>query len=412
MTATLNLKLVEQQPTRLPPDALTLAQAEQIWARYDKQIELREPSRQTQHQWQIMSDGWVGLFPVTPTLHISVQPKLPLQSLFGMWEYVFELDLLFKSRELYRCETIEAFYNRLAQALAQRVIERTRKGLAHQYVQKRDTLPFLNGRLLTHEHARKSVMQHMGLTLPCEFEEHTPNIERNQLLLWALHDILRGRQCDSQTQSMVRHAYRAIAPLVTLVMHPMHVFANQHYDRLTHDYKPMHVLCQFFLEQVSPSHLPGDHTALPFQTYMPRLFERFVAAWLGRHLPSHFHVTMQESVPIGNVLVALHNTRDLNFKIDLVLHDRNVGEVSCVLDTKYKDTVTPAAEDIQQIVTYAELKRCDIGVLIYPNNHARGRFVIGNKQIYVLGFDMARDLAQAGTDFIARLLGALHNTRG
>jgi hypothetical protein len=47
-------------------------------------------------------------------------------------------------------------------------------------------------------------------------------------------------------------------------------------------------------------------------------------------------------------------TSGLYFDIDLVLRDTATGEILCVLDTKYKDTTTPATDDVAQIVAYAE----------------------------------------------------------
>lgn len=388
-----SISIIEQQATRLPREALSEADAELIWTRYGKQIELREPTRQTQSQWQLLSDGWVGVFPLRDGLRIYVQPKVPLHSLFGMWDYVYDLNLLIDRRELYACDTVTAFYSRLAAALAQRLLNRVRKGLARAYVPQHEHLPYLTGKLNVREQARSPWQS----SLPCDYEDHSADIADNQLIAWVLHLVLRGGECDATAQALVRKAYHALAGTVSLRPFSAADCMGRRYNRLTADYRPMHVLCQFFLEHISPSHQNGEHTGLPFQVDMARLFERFVAAWLRQHLPAHLQVTPQERVEIG-AGGALH------FKIDLVIRELG-GRVCCVLDTKYKAAPTPAPSDIQQIVTYAELKGCDTGVLIYPSPMSHAPFVLGNKRVVALPFDLALPIPQAGEAFWQALRG-------
>ena len=382
---------IEQQTTRLPREALSEADAELIWARYGKKMDLREPTRQTQYQWQLLSEGWVGIFPLRDGLTIQVQPKVPLHSLFGMWDYVYDLNLLIDRRELYACDTVTGFYSRLALALAQRVLNRVRKGLARAYMPQTERLPYLAGKLQLREHAQMP----WQTTLPCAYEDHSADIADNQIIAWVLHLILRGGECEPAVQTLLRKAYRALAGTVSLRPCAPADCVRRHYDRLNADYRPMHVLCQFFLEHISPSHLSGDHQALPFQVDMTRLFERFVAAWLRQHLPTQWQVAAQERVEIGT-------SGALHFKIDLVIRDL-VGQVQWVLDTKYKASYTPAPSDIQQIVTYAELKDCHNGVLIYPAAITQSVFNVGNKRIRILAFDLGLPIAQAGAAFLRQL---------
>ncbi len=382
---------IEQQTTRLPREALSEADAELIWARYGKKMDLREPTRQNHYQWQLLSEGWVGIFPLRDGLTIQVQPKVPLHSLFGMWDYVYDLNLLIDRRELYACDTVIGFYSRLALALAQRVLNRVRKGLARAYVPQTERLPYLAGKLQVREHAQTP----WQTTLPCAYEDHSADIADNQIIAWVLHLILHGGECEPAVQTLLRKAYRALAGTVSLRPCAPADCVGRHYDRLNADYRPMHVLCQFFLEHISPSHLSGDHQALPFQVDMTRLFERFVAAWLRQHLPTQWQVAAQERVEIG-ISGALH------FKIDLVIRDL-AGQVQWVLDTKYKASHTPAPNDIQQIVTYAELKGCHNGILIYPAAITQAVFNVGNKRIRALAFDLGLPIAQAGAAFLWQL---------
>jgi 5-methylcytosine-specific restriction enzyme subunit McrC len=81
---------------------------------------------------------------------------------------------------------------------------------------------------------------------------------------------------------------------------------------------------------------------LPFLVNMPRLYELFVSEWLKAHLPDIISLVPKERA-------YLDETSSLYFDIDLVLRDTSTGEILCVLDMKYKDTTTPATDDIAQL---------------------------------------------------------------
>ena len=55
------------------------------------------------------------------------------------------------------------------------------------------------------------------------------------------------------------------------------------------------------------------------------------------------------------------------FRIDLVVSERDTGQVLCVLDTKYKATGLVDPADVAQVVTYAELKGLQRAFLLYPS---------------------------------------------
>jgi 5-methylcytosine-specific restriction enzyme subunit McrC len=130
------------------------------------------------------------------------------------------------------------------------------------------------------------------------------------------------------------------------------------YNRLNADYEPMHALCRFFLENSGPTHERGDRSMLPFLVNMPRLYELFVSEWLKAHLPDAVSLVPQERAH-------LDGTSGLYFDINLVLRDTSTGKVLGVMDTKYKNTTTPATNDVAQIVAYAEKMGCQEALLVY-----------------------------------------------
>ena len=131
---------------------------------------------------------------------------------------------------------------------------------------------------------------------------------------------------------------------------------------------------------------------------MARLYELFVAEWFKVHLPSHVALKAQERVSIGD--------RDgLHFNIDLVLYDLKLDHALCVLDTKYKTTRTPSADDVAQVVAYAEAKGCHEALLVYPTSEIEQLDErVGNIRVRSVSFSLDGDLEMAGNEFLRGVL--------
>jgi 5-methylcytosine-specific restriction enzyme subunit McrC len=126
--------------------------------------------------------------------------------------------------------------------------------------------------------------------------------------------------------------------------------------------------------------------------------ETFVAEWLKAHLPYPFQLKPQERIVIGP-------DKTVRFDIDLVLNDGETGKALFVLDTRYKKSLTPATEDIAQVVAYAEAKNCHDAILIYPSPLTESLDVwIGDNRVRSLSFSINGGLDEAGNKFIENLL--------
>lgn len=136
---------------------------------------------------------------------------------------------------------------------------------------------------------------------------------------------------------------------------------------------------------------------LPFLVNMDRLYERFVAEWLRFHLPPWWTIESQERVYIGN-------DQNWYFEVDLVLYRTETREPVCVLDTKYK-VDKPHANDIAQVVAYAESKDCEHAVLIYPAPIDQSLDEkVGDVRVRSLTFGLDGDLESSGQTFLTELL--------
>lgn len=391
------LGLTEFETKRVPASELTEEEGGQLWREYKTQLDVEFPSPKTDGMWEITAQGYVGYVPVSTELGILLQPKVDLGNLFRMLEYAYRLDFAL-SDDLIALDSLTDFFERLAHVLAKRTLDRAQKGLHRSYVPRTETLPYVRGRFdLT-----RRLRQPWKVRPQCSYQEHTADIEDNQILAWTLRKVARSGACGERVLPAVRRAYRLVQGATSLEPFSPDACVDRLYNRLNHDYAQLHALCRFFLEHTGPTFESGENRMLPFLVSMSRLFELFVAEWLKDHLPPGLGVRAQQRVRIGE-------EKRLAFQIDLVLVDEETGEALAVLDTKYKAAGRPEASDVEQIVAYAHSKGCEKGFLLYPKRLSRQLDEqVGDIRVRSLIFDLSGDLEENGGQFLDRLLSSVN----
>lgn len=394
INAAQTLSLPEYVSISLPRAQLPEAWGAQLWQQYGRQIAVEFPSPKTEDQWQLSSQGWVGHIPLRPDFHLVLQPKTPLANLFGMWAYAYRLQSWRWLEGLTACESLPQFYEQLAWLLAQQVLARARQGLQHAYAPQTEDLPLVRGQV----ELAQTLRQPLPIRLSCRYEEHTADIDDNQILAWTLYQVAYSPLLSERTLPAVRRAWRTLhGPVSLRPVAPLEC-VGRHYDRLNQDYEPLHAVCRFFLEHTGPGHAVGGRAMWPFLVDMARLYELFVAEWLRVHLPASYTLRTQEQVN-------LDAAGSLRFQIDLVLYHESSQTPVAVLDTKYKTGEQPAAADVAQMVAYAQAKGAPQAILIYPTPLAQPlQTRIGQVQLRALTFALDGDLEQAGRQLLAQLV--------
>jgi 5-methylcytosine-specific restriction enzyme subunit McrC len=394
------IELREYQPTQLHRDEFSYDLGEKLWQTYGSQgIDVQFPSPRTDNRWKLTSLGYVGHIPLSPEVALSLQPKVPLGNLFAMLEYAYNLKSFRFLEGWSHCHSLDDFYERLADILARRILDRTRQGLYRTYIDKTERLTFLRGRLdISHQICRP-----WDIKPKCHFQEQTADIEDNQILLWTLRQITHHGITRETVSNTVRRAYRALHGTISLVPCQGRTCQGRTYNRLNEDYQTLHALCRFFLDQTGPSLQQGDRRMLPFLVNMNKLFESFVAAWLQAHhrevlTPRDLQLKVQERVHLST-------EHAIHFDIDLVLADIASGNTRYVLDTKYKAPKSPSTSDVQQAIAYAETKDTTEAVLVYPQALEQPLNTRPNKiRVRSLTFAIADNLEEAGHTFVQELL--------
>ncbi|MFW6070462.1 MAG: McrC family protein [bacterium] len=390
------ISLTEYEPRRLPADALEEDVGRLLWQQYDRELGVLHvafPSPRTGRQWELTSRGWVGHIPLGRGRRLALQPRAPLDNVLRMLALVYDLQSFHLLDGLVGSETLSDVYERLAALLARRVLVRARQGFYSAYEERTATLPYVRGRL-------EPVAPRANGAQPqvrCRFDEATTDVVDNQILAWTLRCIAHSGLCANGAQALVRRAAHSLDGVARALPVSAEACARRRYHRLNEDYRPLHALCRFFLEQSGPNHRQGDRDMLPFLVNMPRLYEQFVARWLHAHLPAPWLVRAQERVALEAV------SSPLTFQPDLVLYD-GAGAARMVLDTKYKTPQTPAAGDVAQVVAYAESKGCREAALVYPRPLSRPMAAqVGDVRVRALHFELKGDLQARGRAFLQQL---------
>jgi len=384
------IELTEYQLATFEQDSIPESVGQKIYQNYAKEIDIEFPNPKTKYKWQLKSKGRVGNIPITPEFHIAIRPKVPINNLFGMLDYAYNLKIKFP-QGLIQCQSLQESYERLANILAQKILERCRKGLYRDYLSKTERLAYIRGRV----DLRSALQKPWDVKLKCHYNEQTGDIEDNQILAWTLFIIGRSGLCRESVSSTVRKAFHALQGFVTLKPFKSQACIDRNYHRLNQDYQLLHALCRFFLDNTGPSHESGDREMLPFLIDMANLYEQFVAEWLKANTPKGFFVKQQHRV-----------THDQNYfdRIDLLLGDSETKKVQYVLDTKYKSPDKVANNDIHQIVAYANALKCQNAIIIYPQNLQQPLDIkYDDIRVRSLTFSLDSDLHEAGKTFLTSL---------
>lgn len=344
----------------------------------------------------VRSRGWIGQIPIGDTLLVRVVPKVAVSNLFRMLEVAYNLHSFHLFDGEIAIESVEDVYERIVSILARRVLDRARKGLFRSYLSEADDLPFVRGCI---DPVGTILNKSRGIPrIPCRYEEHTADLQDNRILLWALHQVRRQALRQDKVRKELDRARRALAGTITLQKYSPADCIRRFYHRLNADYAPMHGLCRFILEQSGPGIDSGDRTFIPFELYMPGLFETFVAEWL------------RTNAPDGMTVHAKHNAQlDSNFQmkihIDILIREEETQRPLAVLDAKYKASEHPLEEDIYQVAFYAHELQVHRAMLVYPSSALPPFRIRHGRDIVIesLVFDLAAPLEAAGVAFLNAL---------
>jgi 5-methylcytosine-specific restriction enzyme subunit McrC len=395
------IEMVEEMVKEIPADRFSEEEGLLLHRLYGKQIGVEFPGPLIGENFRLRSRGFVGKFPLGRGVQLEVRPKVPVKNLFAMLEHAYGLERFDWEGKPVRIETIPQVFEFLASILARGTLARLQGGLFQEYVEREDEISWVKGRLQPPLPQRK-----IEATMRCRFSEQTEDLMENRILAWTLAQLRRFPFSRAEVRGAVGRAGRLLAKRVTPTPVSPEDCQGRNYHRLNHDYRLLHGLCRFFLEQGGPALGEGRGELMPFSLHMPTLFEKFVAEWLREHLRMDWVARIQHRVP-------LEGSPRLAFKVDLALEERGTGRIAAVLDTKYKRDFGPEERDIQQVVAYAVRMGTETAFLVYPTpDKGEQSLKVGPVQVHSLGFDLGGDFDRVGKEVVEKLRRCLGREKG
>lgn len=330
-------------------------------------------------RWRITGNQKAGLVRLrTPSggaIQLLLRTKLPVRNLLFLLSYAPGNPWL---HETVTAAATDDLLPAIADLLA-RVTRRTLEGgVLYGYRTVEEDLPLIRGRIRTADQLRR-----VGLPLPVavRYDDHTPDIAENQILLAALRLAARLPALPVRTGLALRHLGHRFHGVQGL--RPGEPLPHWTPNRLNFRYVPALRLAELLLS--SRSIQPED--GLPvnadgFVLDMPVVFERFVTAALDDALNHHgVRCAAQEQ----------HHRLDLaghvRLRPDLVLY--RAGRVVSVVDAKYTFQITPAppTEHLYQLLGYCTALGLPHGHLVYAatGGHASAHtFIAGRPTDHVI----------------------------
>lgn len=298
---------------------------------------------------------------------------------------------------------------------ARSLAEVVRRGMPRQYIEHEEDLPTLRGRLdIIRQFTTLAVAPD---SLACRFDALSSDIMLNRIMKTTITH-LAAVSNSAVNQRLLRELAFAYADITAVP--PCDLDWAVVIDRSNARWRQLLALAKLLLggRYQTTSHGEGQGFALLFE--MNSLFERYVALLLGRVALAHgLELTAQ-----GGQRPCLKSEEgDVLFHTypDIQLYSN--GQVTIVLDTKWKrlDPVTAqdakrgvSQADVYQMMAYAKLYRCRELVLLYPHHSELGRDVmaahyamlpLSAERLTVASVDLISE--SATIEGLSRLLSAL-----
>jgi len=300
-----------------------------------------ELSRKVSGEFVIKADSKVGFISVQG-VQVNVVPRFPIYNIFYFLGLLEEMKL---DSEKVQISESNDFLTVLFQSFIHSVTSSTRKGLISGYVNRKDSLQVLRGRIDFSRQFKKNP----GNYFPFEvtFDDFVDDVPENQILKKALHISLKyglqNRSLRNQAQNLLFN-FKDVSDISEV--------PAWNESRLNSHYWNALRLAELIISGNGFHENTGDILINGFSIDMYKVFEDFVAKQLAERINgSDDLVATQKSLllDVGGIY---------REKPDLIWYRQ--GKPFQVLDTKYKQPEGETQQrdslnDLRQVISYASL---------------------------------------------------------
>ncbi len=293
---------------------------------------------------------------VFENLHIHIEPKIPVDNLFYMLTYAYDLPR-FRSDSAPLAVSADIF-SFVVTIFLQHVQSLVRRGIYRAYVDYTDDPRHLRGRILLTQQLQKQPA--VATRFHQHLNDYTADILENRILKYTLWLLSRVPQLDQQRLAL-RRSLSAFSDVTLTSLTPANC-DQVVYQRLNIGYHtPIH-LAQLLLQNLSVEGHAGSTSFATFMLPMYQVFELFIARYLDHELAGHPRLSVDIQPDIW-----LDEQQIDKGKPDIIL--RIDGLPFLVIDTKYKAFADkPQPADRNQMLVYCQTLGLQHGLLLYADS--------------------------------------------
>ena len=265
-----------------------------------------------------------------------------------------------------------------------------------EYIERREDVQFLRGKLLIHKLTTGEST--LATRYPCQFEEFSSDYLLYQILK-CCNGLLLYETSVSSTMALLRENNALLSGVDDRMVQPDDI-DRVRLNRLNRQYEPLLQMCRLLLTHCTLDFRAGRISQLTFVFDMNRLFEEFVAEFIGRHR-RHLTIGGQAIVAVDKQHFIGRLFGEFRMLVDLVIEDNSGRQI--LLDTKYKTLAEGkrhlglSQSDFYQMYAYTKAgkKAYDDVILLFPlpssqADYTENTYVSNGVRLHVRQLDLRR----------------------
>ncbi len=297
----------------------------------------------------------------TGDLVVEIQPKLPIER--ALFLVAYALNPAYWRQHLVDLQSAETLHEAIARPFADFAEFATRRGVLNGYRQIDESIAGVKGRIRVSDQMSKR--GRLSTPIEVSYDEFTPDIEENRLLLAASQRLLKLRRLDPETQRSLRRVVKRLND-VTLTRYRKNQVPHLRITRLNRRYERPLALAELILNDETIELSTSSTTSSGLLFDMANVFESFV------------HVALREALNLSdrefprNAANRLFLDSGQNIKLEPDLSWWQGSRCVFVGDVKYKknDDGLGKNPDLYQLLAYTTATQLDEGFLIYAATEA------------------------------------------
>jgi len=293
-------------------------------------------------------------------------------------------------------EEFEHIYDLYAAILVKGIANLLRKGLSREYIEQKDELGSLRGRIDLTESLKKQTMRNRRLV--CTFDEFSEDFYMNRILKTVSYALITNENVKKDNKRALKKLLLSFSNVRSIALSSIQ-WNRCHIHRNNATYQMLINICYLTVKGLLMTTEPGDLTVMSYfdEQQMHRLYEKFVLEYYRRWYREYKPASRKIS---WNVMGA---TKFLpSMQSDIMLSD---GNRKLIIDTKYYSKImqnyygkeTFHSNNLYQIYTY--VKNQDIGetgdvsgLLLYAKTEdsfdLNTDYLMGKNRIGVMTLDL------------------------